>query len=274
MPEEPMPRRRGRRPARTREQLREDTVQTGMRLLAEHGLSIGLDTVRLDDVIQAAGVPRASTYRAWTDPSGAHGPQSRFHEALITRLLESQDNSTSPLNGLEHTEDATITAARKVFAEMPQPTSDLTADERRYWLRQAIRAAGNANQEAKNQARLWHCSLAISSGLLTSASDQTLSQLSEAWRRGESSAVARYEQLYEAVVDLFHLRLNPGYTWQQFDTAAAALADGLIIRQQIAPETQHVVLPTGPNEEPQDWSLYAIGLDALFAQFFNMPEEP
>ena len=71
------PPRPGRRPARTPEQLRADMVVVGLGLLAERGLNIGLDTVRFDEVIEAADAPRASAYRASAPEATATMPARR-----------------------------------------------------------------------------------------------------------------------------------------------------------------------------------------------------
>jgi len=37
-----------------------------LELLAERGLTVGMDTVKFDDVIRVADARRASAYRAWS----------------------------------------------------------------------------------------------------------------------------------------------------------------------------------------------------------------
>lgn len=55
----------GRRTRLSDAQTERRMLDAALATLAEHGMSVGLDDVRLEDVIRAAGVSRTSAYRRW-----------------------------------------------------------------------------------------------------------------------------------------------------------------------------------------------------------------
>lgn len=261
-------RRRGRRPARTEDEIRRDMVNAGVDLLAERGLTVAFDSVRFDEAVAAADVPRASAYRAWADSESDEGPQVRFHDALASKLLREQpgfsSNETGALNG-------TIEAVTQVLNQMPD-LKTLSAAERAHWFRQVHRAGSNANQFAMDESRLWHCYIAVAAGLMSGMF--VSAELASAWRAGEDALIERYKDLYLTMAELFGFRLRNCYTIEQFDTAAAALAEGLTIRTTINPHTRDILRQTGPNGEEQEWTLFAVCFEGLVQQFFEPIDDP
>ncbi len=48
-----------------------------------------------------------------------------------------------------------------------------------------------------------------------------------------------------------------------------ALAEGCSLRQHVDPHLGVILRPTGPRGEDQEWTLFAIGLEALLMHFFE-----
>ena len=48
-----------------------------------------------------------------------------------------------------------------------------------------------------------------------------------------------------------------------------ALDQGFSLRHRINGKIEYVTRPTGPNGENEDWTLFALGLEALVHQFFE-----
>jgi hypothetical protein len=59
----------------------------------------------------------------------------------------------------------------------------------------------------------------------------------------------------------------------QFSMAAIAFAEGCALRQLTNDHVETMVRPTGPNGEDQEWSLYAVGMEALVHQFLESDPE-
>jgi hypothetical protein len=81
--------------------------------------------------------------------------------------------------------------------------------------------------------------------------------------------VERYKDLYSAMAEMFGFRLRYCYTWEQFDTASGALAEGLSIRSGVNAHVTGIRRATGPGGEVQDWTLFAVCFEALLRQFFE-----
>ena len=68
---------------------------------------------------------------------------------------------------------------------------------------------------------------------------------------------------------LLGLRLRPHYTLDQFVLAVVAFSESCSLRQRVSDHIEVLIRPTGPNDEDQEWSLFAFGLEALVHQFLE-----
>ena len=82
------------------------------------------------------------------------------------------------------------------------------------------------------------------------------------------------ESIYQAGLDFVGYRVRPSLTIRQFTVAAAAMADGCILRDRVDTAHMHGLMrATGPNGELQEWTLFGLTLDALADQFFELDPE-
>ena len=58
-------------------------------------------------------------------------------------------------------------------------------------------------------------------------------------------------------------------TMRQFTDAALAWSEGQSIRQRVSGKFVRLTLPTGPEDEMQEWTLFGVGIEALVRQFFE-----
>jgi hypothetical protein len=247
-------------------------IGAGLRILASQGLSIGLDSIKFDDVIQEASAPRASAYRAWSDPDRPEGPQVLFQDALAAKLLREQPGDAADPNS-EGALNATMESVTQILEnELPADLAALTAEKRGWWLRRMYRVGSNANQGVMDSSRLWATYMAVASSLASMSRDQIPPDILDAWQNGEDLLAARYKDLYSTMATMFGFRLRYCYTWEQFDVVAAALAEGLAMRARV---NRHawVSRQTGPGGEAEDWSLFAIAFEGLIRQFFEPDPE-
>lgn len=61
-------------------------------------------------------------------------------------------------------------------------------------------------------------------------------------------------------------RVRAPRTVRHFTVAVTALTDGLSMRHHIDGEIHELGLPTGPNHEDQEWTIFSCGLAALVDQ--------
>jgi hypothetical protein len=66
-------------------------------------------------------------------------------------------------------------------------------------------------------------------------------------------------------------RLREGLTLRQFAIAAESLAEGCALRSRVdASDMSGIVRGKGPNGASKEWTLFAVGLEALALQFFEL----
>ena len=94
-----------------------------------------------------------------------------------------------------------------------------------------------------------------------------------------SLAAARVRQVYEEFATrwdfvfmqtfaVIGVRLRPGLTVRQLSMLAISLTEGFSIWERVDPSmTRHILRPTGPNGEKQEWTLFSLGVEGLVWQF-------
>jgi len=90
-----------------------------------------------------------------------------------------------------------------------------------------------------------------------------------AWRDGENKLIERYRDLYIGMAAMFGIRLRYCYRWEQFNTAACAIAEGLTIRAPISPHVTGIRRNTALDGSEQEWTLSAVCFEALLRQFLE-----
>lgn len=246
------------------EHRREDMLSYGLTRIAERGVEIRLDTVSIEAAAMALGMSLEDAEALFPGPSG--DPESRFREAIAVRVLEEQpavgDDGT--FDGTALTE--TLVAVSTMIEDMPE-LAGLSAAERGYWLRQIYRAGTDANLALAGDSLLWRSYVAIGTVALSqpSASDA----LRAAWAKGHETSTTRYLNVYSVLASMFGLRLRYSYTWPQFTTAVSALSEGLMIRSNVRDDMRIIERRSGPDDESERWSLFAVCFEALVNQFFE-----
>ena len=233
-------------------------LDKAVEMLKDRGLSLGFDTVRLEDAIVAADAPRASAYRAWTDNDGDRSPQTVFHDELAAHILDDY-----PKTSAEHS----ITVREAIEAlGIPEDLATLTQEERSLALWHVVRAGGNYNQDQLLENPLWPIAIALTGALGTRYDS---AELEHTWKAGERMLAERFIELYQGLTAMFGFRIRSVYTWEQFDAAVAGTAQGLALRRGLHDDVEPIARATGPDGADQEWSLFAVCLEALLRQFFE-----
>jgi hypothetical protein len=85
---------------------------------------------------------------------------------------------------------------------------------------------------------------------------------------------ARIESLYAGMAAFVGLRLREQFTLRDFIIAEDSFSEGYGLRDRIDGGAAKVVRrPTGPGGEEQEWTIFAVGLEALINQFFELDPE-
>jgi AcrR family transcriptional regulator len=76
--------------------------------------------------------------------------------------------------------------------------------------------------------------------------------------------------LYSAVLDFLGFRVRAPLTMAQGAAAIQALAEGSALRDLVDEQAmRHIRLPTGADGEPEEWTIFGMGLHTLIRQFIE-----
>lgn len=212
---------------------RELLLDAGRDLLIANGIHVGMDDINLIDVCRNAGLKTAgSGYKIWPN-------QDEFRADLVTYLMEHATASFATIDDI----DATI-------ARRPLPP-----------LGELIRTAARANEELNTSTYPLYVVLWLSA--------QSDASLGAVFREQDEKWLAVMAEFFAHILDVYDLELVPPFTIDQFATAISGLVEGFTIRRRATPELvpDEVLRPTGPDGTLQSWTLYAIGVEAIFAAF-------
>ena len=240
----------------TREELRAALLEAGREILLEEGLEPGSSNLTFkrafDRVEKKTGLrlTNASVIRrVWEN-------QADYQADVLVAIAQDEERPEAEL---------TVRAIADVFVGI-----DLsTVESRAHALREVCRVGGEANGDAiANSASwsLWINVLAMATG--TNLPDERR-RIQAALMEGYETVSRFWEKIYAGLVELFGLKIREPWTMQQFVMTVTALNEGCSLRQHLSGHIERVARPTGPNGEDQQWTLFAVGLEALVHQFFE-----
>ncbi len=87
---------------------------------------------------------------------------------------------------------------------------------------------------------------------------------------GYESIAQLYLQTYTALAEFLGVRLQEGLTMRQMTVSVGALAEGCALRNRVDSDMDGIMLPTGPDGEIQEWTLFGLGLDALAMRYLEI----
>jgi len=243
---------RGRKPKFTEEQARERMIATAVEELLRTGLSLGLQSVRLDRVLVLAEVPRGSAYAAFED--GELSPQENLRSQTVRHIL-----TTTTGNNAGPTREATL----ELIDSLADDINSNEIERRRAARAEIARVISAFNQDRLDSSN-WRLYRAISFVLATQA--ETHPSILAAIEEGEQRLVDTYSALLREFAEIMRMSLKPGRTFEMLAKSMIALNDGLSNHQTEAfgSESQRFTGPDG-----NEWTLYALGVEALYDAFLD-----
>jgi hypothetical protein len=148
-----------------------------------------------------------------------------------------------------------------------------TPESRALALREVCRVEGNASSTAIDQSAHWPLWISVVGMAISTAEPDRQARIKRALADGYLSVTRFWSENFIALVEVLGLRLRLGWSMDQFSTAAIAFAEGCALRQLTSGHSELMIRPTGPNGEDQEWSLYAVGMEALVHQFLEPDPE-
>ena len=249
-----------RRPKLSRDELRALLLRTGRTLLQEEGLGSRAETL---------------TFKRAFDRVEADRGIRLSHASVIRRVWENLDDYQTEALARVAAEDgigdfeATFTALVPLFESL-----DLSSPEaRRISMREVCRVGGSTNVVTLLESTDWTLWIGVwalaNSGNFRGEEARRHQRIQESLLDGYQRLTSLWEGVYEGMAKLFGVRARSPLTIRQFTMAVGALAEGCSLRQRLDSRMEGIVRPSGPNEEDQEWTIFAIGMEALQARFFE-----
>lgn len=248
---------RGRQPRLTQAQVQQRLLDTGGRMVAGSGLTVGLDHLRYEEVIVHAGVPRSAAYRCFPT-------KDAFYARLLCTLADSS------WAGVAAFDPQTISVAVRTVV---QRRSELgTPDGRAAVMMDACRLAAERNFRSLVTAPGWRTYIALNASLLSMPDGEVKTDLAAALSRAETKFIDLMASFYRAMGTVIGVRLRPefGDDYRSMAALSAAVLEGLGLRHALNPEVTSARYRCAPfdigtpsPDTGTDWSLGAIGYAAI-----------
>ncbi len=244
---------------RSRDELRSLLLSTGGSILKEEGLR---------------AQPSAVTFKRVFDRVAADTGVVITNASVIRRLWENQeDYQTDVMVTLaSDLSRSKVDDVARVIAGTVAGLDLSTPEARRAALAEICRVAAEAHGYLLRHSDTWTLwmtlwSMATSSNLLD-RHDRVLTALMD----GYAAVNAEAEERFAGLMTSLGFRMREGMTIRHLMNAAGALAEGCSLRDRVDSELLEIPLPTGPDGEKQDWTIYGLGLRAITNDFFE--EDP
>jgi hypothetical protein len=245
------------RPRISREELRTLLLTKGRAILQEEGLGSGavsltfkkvFDRVEADTGIHLTNA--SVIRRVWKN-------QAEFQTDVLAAVAEDENRDEI---------DRTIGAVAPLLANL-----DLTTlDSRQAALRELCRVGGAANVDAVRESGYWPLSIAVWAVAVFDTRPGHRQQLESALTTGYDAFTTKMAEAYDGFAAYLGLRLREQFTLQQFAVAAEAFGEGCGLRDRVNhSDLRKITRRTGPGGEPQEWTLFAVGFEALVRMFFE-----
>ena len=249
----------------TRRRLRLTDQETERRMLdsaiaaiGRSGLTVSLDHISFEEVIQQAEVSRSAAYRRWP-----------YKELFVSDLLRQLARAARPaaVVGFE----ASATTIRRIVLEHVDWLE--TAELRHHLLLELFRHLALDDFEEMSGSTEWRTYLALHATFMSVADARLRSDLQAALAASERSFTSRIAGAWEQLAGLFGYRLRPELhaTFGMLASLVSATLRGLVIMALSSPEIGSQRLQAQPfgAVEGAEWSLPAITTAALAFAFFE-----
>ncbi|WP_353650315.1 hypothetical protein ABLG96_05100 [Nakamurella sp. A5-74] len=256
---------RGRQPRLTQAHVQERLLDTGSRMVAGAGLTVGLDHLRYEEVIVHAGVSRSAAYRCFPN-------KDAFHARLLCTLADSSWAGVAAFDA--QTISVAVRTVVRRRAELGTP------DGRAAVMMDACRLAGERNFRSLVTTPGWRTYIALNAALLSMPDGQVKTDLAAALSRAETKFIDLMASFYRAMGKVIGMRLRPefGDDYRSMAALSAAVLEGLGLRHALNPGVTSARFATAPfdihgpdsaaadtEDADTDWSLGAIGYAAIIS---------
>jgi len=245
-----------RRARRSRDELRNLLVETGRELLAEEGLQTGSSNLTFKRVFDRVELKTGERITNASVIRRVWEHQAEFQADVLVAVTRDQARPEAA---------ATMEAMAAALSILDLSTAESRSDA----VREVFRAGGNVNSSEIGESAVWPLWISVVAMSASAASPVERRRLSSSLSEGFDSVSRSWSDNFAVLMEVLGLRIRPNLTLEQFVSLVVALAQGCSLRTRTTDHNEMIVRPTGPNGEDQDWSLFALGLEALLHQFME-----
>lgn len=214
-------------------------------LIEQHGLTVSLEHLRVDELMEMTGVPKTSFYRVWDSK-----------EDFLIRVLEEVVKPDE--RGGAAFDPSTLDAVKDSIAAHPELVDSEDGVLRLFF--EAIRVGADRNYWALRHGVKWKTYTAVQATLRSLPDGELQRRVEKAVIAAEQSFVSHMTSFYAEMLPLFGYRFREGVGPQHLAAAGAAVVEGLVQRSLVNEELAESRIP-GPaiGGGTTAWSLAATG---------------
>jgi AcrR family transcriptional regulator len=264
------------------DEVRQRMLDAGRELALESGARLGIEDLRLEEVIQRARVPRSSAYRVWA-----------YKDDYIDDLLCHLAGPGSWLTDRNIFDPETFSLARNTITDNWDLTG--TLDGRRAVLCETVRVAAARNYHALSENLYWRLHMALIATVGSTRQGEARNRIAVALEDAQSRSRESIGDLFGYLEQTLGLRMrDTRHTIGHLSMAGGMVVQGLALRNALAQAaTGHdpdaavsdgllnTPIPgPGLRGEPAGWTLAAfayLGIMDAFAKLdpdFRPPPSP
>jgi AcrR family transcriptional regulator len=233
-------------------------LHTATVLIDDSGLTVSLDHISFEEVIQQAGVSRSAAYRRWP-----------YKDLFFSDLLKELATAARPaaVSGFE----ATTASIRQIALAHVDWLE--TADGRRDLVLEMIRRGALNDFETMFGSTEWRTYLALHATFLSVADKKLRSDLQTALAKSERGFITRIAASWEQLAGLLGYRLRPEVqgSFEMIASLASATLRGLVIMALSTPETASRRIQARPvgAARAAEWSPVALTTASIAFAFLE-----
>ena len=144
-----------------------------------------------------------------------------------------------------------------------------TLASRQRALRELCRIGGEASTVATSDSTLWSVWINVLAVATTAPDPEQQERMIGGLLDGYETLAGFWEGTFTGLFGYLGFRIRWPMTMRQFTDAALAWSEGQSIRQRVSGTFIRLTLPTGPEDQMQEWTLFGVGIEALVGQFFE-----
>ncbi len=189
-------------------------LDAGLSFVAEQGLSLSLEHLQMEELIQAAGVSRTSSYRRWPT-------KSVFAADLLTRIAQATDLS-GDVPGLA---EALASIPSELFTRLD------TAQGRHDATVEVLRVVMDRDFTAMLESAEWRAYIALRAAYIGVLDGELRTRVADALSETERRFTKRRSKTFRTLTELlgYRLREPDSAAWDQLSLTLNAVATGMLV---------------------------------------------